>query len=1081
MWVHLLLFSALTGTVLDEKSRPIEGAVVVLLPSGFGKEPATTKSDAAGRFELALPKLGPFHVEAYASGYAPFRARDVSPEKPLEIILRRGGESIQGFVRDGETLEPIEGAVVETRAGEGAARVAAMPRLGLVEAVTDERGEFRLEGLTKVPYWVSASAPGYGRTTRQSTSPGERVEIYLFPGSGIYGRLLDEKGVPIDGAFVFAEPDERLWRSGPITPQASDADGRFAFLGLEPGRYRLFARGEGFAPAVDEVELGKESDAEIELVLTRGVTLFGRLIDENDNPAAGKVSLRALDGSAAGPLFQSRFAAETDAEGSFSLGPVPSGEHTLLVEARGYGSRNIDVSVSGRAPQQDLGDIVLETGLTISGRVVDESGTPVVSASVSSSQPARGMMSASGELFVTAETDGEGRFVLAGLSPGAQHVNASAPGYGYSESVLVEPGASGVTLALKRAGSIRGAVVDPEGGPVTSFRVMGRSAERGRGTRMVTVQDAEGVFVLESVVEGEYALEITSQDFLPEVVSGVRVSAGNLTEVGTVRLRRGGTIVGTVVNSSAEPVPGATIQAFTPGQRRFQMMESDTSSDRQGPFQIHGLADGKVTVMARHPGYAEAGLEGVEVDSRSGASEIEIVMSRGGALEGIVRTRDGTDVAGRTIQVFAPGTPSRSDAVRTFEDGSFRIEHLPSGKLIAALQHTEASATFTVQTREVEIVEGETTYVEFHPRRIVVQGQARRALSAVEIELWPTGAGFTAMYGGVEPGGPPSSGPRYLMGMSGEDGYFEILVGEPGEYHVSASGYGVGLPSRTVTIPDVEVLSMDLDFGGATVSGRVVDRETEAPVSEAFVLAAPTNQSMSSMEAEVQAGPDGFFELALEPGEFTLVVRAEGYATAEKKIAVAETGRSDLLFALSPGLRITGRVLDASGRGVGSLRVWSVVDSPDISTPPLRIGVARTISDGSFLVDELARGRYNVLAGGGDVGFAFLPSIDSGTEDLQMVLRPGGKIEVLVVDSQGAPVPQAIVAVAAIDGRKIRGVQGSADERGRLQLMAPRGNLTIKAALLNGPEGLAAVSLSENGIARVQVVLREPVQGVRNR
>jgi hypothetical protein len=1075
MWAYLLLLSSLTGTVLDEKDRPIEDAVVVLIPGSFREEPKTGTSDAMGRFEIALSKPGPFRVEAYAPGYAPFRLRDVDPEKPLSIVLRRGGETIAGVVRDGTTLDPLEGAIVETRAGESAARVMAEPRLGLVEAVTDERGAFRLEGLAKTSYSVAASAAGYGRTTKHSVSPGDAVELYLFPGSGIYGRILDEKGKAVGGALVTAEEASGMFSSSPA--QESDADGRFAFLGLEPGAYRVHARHEDLAPEVRDIELSQESDAEIEIVLTAGVTLAGRLVDENEEPVAGKVSLRALDGGNVSVTMRSRFRIETDREGSFSVGPLPAGDHMLLAEARGYASRNVEAPVSGRNKVEDLGDIALETGLTIAGRVLDEGGGPIASAAVTASQPGRGMMSASGDEVIVAVTDEQGSFILAGLSPGPQDVMAAAPGYGYAKSMRVEPGATGLTLTLKLAGSIRGTAVDPEGRPVTSFRVMARSSER-RGTPTLTVQDAEGVFVLDTVAEGEYAVEIVSADFMPEAISPVKVSGGNVTEVGTVRLRRGGSIVGTVVDASADPVPGATIQAVAPGLRIYWMEENAVSSDRQGRFRLQGLTDGKVMVMASHPGYAETRLEGVEVDSRSGSSsEVEIVMRRGGALEGVVRTGDGTDVAGRAIEVARQDTPWRVDTARTSEDGSFRIEHLPAGRVAAALQHEEANASFTVQSREVEIAEGETTYVEFHSRPVLIQGQVRRGgspLSGVEIEVWPEGPGFGASYGGLAISGPPTTGPRYLVGMSGEDGYYELLVGEPGEYRVSASAYGVGLPSRKVTVPDVDSLSLDLDFGGALVTGRVVDEKTEASVAGAFVFARSTKSGTSSSDAGLQVGADGLFELELEPGEFTIVVRADGYASVEEKVSVAEGGRSDLVFALSSGLHITGRVVDASGRGLGNVRVMAVEDSPDISAVPTRTGQATTIPDGSFSLDDLSRGRYNILVASVDAeGFAFLPSVASGADDLDLVLRPGGKVEGLVVDAEGAPVANAIVALAAIDGRKVRGVQSRTDGSGRLELKAPRGNLTIKAVVPDGPEGLAAVAVSENATARVEIVLAQ--------
>ncbi len=1075
MWTYLLLLSSLSGTVLDEKNHPIEGAIVALIPRGYGEETKTGSSDANGRFQVELPGGGPFKVEVHASGYVSFKGADVDPKNPLAIVLKRGGETITGVVRDGTTLDPLEGAIVETRTGDAWVRLSSLPRLGLVDAVSDERGEFRLEGLSKLSYSVSASAPGFGRTTTHGVSPGDAVELYLFPGSGIYGRILDERGDDVAGALVTVEMENGMFSSSPA--QESDAEGRFAFLGLEPGRYRLFARHDDFAPEVLELELGSESDAEIEVVVTAGFLLTGRLVDENAKPVRGRVSLRALDGGNVSVTMRSRFRIETDDEGSFSLGPVPAGDHMLLVEARGYSAKNVEAPISGRNEDEDLGDIVLEIGLAIAGRVTNESGAPIAAAAVTASQPGRGMMSATGDGLVVAETDEEGRFILAGLSPGAQEVRATASGYGNSKPVRVEPGTTGLTLTLKLAGSIRGAVVDPESRPVTSFVARARSSE-ARGILPVTVQDAEGVFVVDGVPEGEYAVEITSPAFVPEAISSVRVSGGTVTEIGTIRLRRGGSVEGTVVDASADPVPGATIQAFGPGPRAYRMEESGASSDRQGRFHLGGLMDGKVMVVASHPGYAETRLEDVAVDSSSGPSQVEIVLRSGGALEGLVRTRDGADVAGRTIDVFRRSTPwtwTRSMA-RTSDDGSFRIEHLPAGELTAALQQTDGNTTFTVQTREVEIAEGETTYVEFHPRSVLVQGQVRRGgspLSGVEIELWPDSPGFSASFGGLAVSGSPTAGPRYLIGMSGDDGYYELLVGEPGEYSVSASAYGVGFPPRTVSIPDVESLSLDLDFGGATVSGRVVDKETEAPLAGAFVMARPKTPSATSSGAGLQVGPDGIFELELEPGEFTIVVRADGYGTAEEKITVSEGGRSDLVLALSSGFQIAGRVIDANGRGLGNLRVMAVEDTPDVSVRPTILPSGMTRLDGGFNLENLARGRYNLLASGGGAGFAFLSSVPSGAKDLELVLRPGGKVEVLVVDPEGAPVANAIVGVVAIDGKKTRGAQGEVDARGRLEIGAPQGTLTIKAAVMDGPEGMGTVALTANGTARLEIVVAQ--------
>ena len=88
-----------------------------------------------------------------------------------------------------------------------------------------------------------------------------------------------------------------------------------------------------------------------------------------------------------------------------------------------------------------------------------------------------------------------------------------------------------------------------------------------------------------------------------------------------------------------------------------------------------------------------------------------------------------------------------------------------------------------------------------------------------------------------------------------------------------------------------------------------------------------------------------------------------------------------------------------------------------------------------------------------------------------MALRPAGKAEVRVVDAEGNPVPNAIVGVAAVDGRKVRGVQGQADADGRIALAVPRGNLTLKAALVDGREALVTVAVGGAAAVPVEIVL----------
>jgi protocatechuate 3,4-dioxygenase beta subunit len=1075
--------STLSGTVEDDEGRPLERVLVVVSARDARPDAVTPsgKSDGDGRFQIALEGKGPFTVDSHAEGYGPFRARDVDPAKPLRIVLKRGGQKIEGLVRDGASLEPIEGAIVETRAVRR--NLDENPRWGVVDGVTDASGTFTLQGLGAGPHTLSASAPGYGRAMESNVRPGdkvEKVELFLFPGAGIYGRVTDAEGKPVAGAVVSSElPRAMIGLPAPTAEQIADAEGRFALLGLEPGTYRLFVRHPDFAPAASEVTLLEERDAEVEIVLGAGAKLTGRLTNEEDEPVRGKVFLRSLDGGPVGGLLARRLSAESDDEGRFALDAVPSGEHALQAESQGYGAKTIEIAVSARSKEEDLGEIVLERGLAIEGRVVGADGIPVPEARVVAFKTSGGMMSFAATEQIESTSDAEGRFMVAGLGEGVYDVFATAPGFGRAEPTPAEAGARNVTLTLKPAGSIRGAVVDPEGRAVTSYRAMARSPE-SRGWGGGSEADEEnGTFVLESVAEGEYVVEIVAPDFVSEAVSGVRVTGGSITDVGTIRLRRGGRLEGTVVDASGTPVAGATVQARQSGQRSFRFYDTGSAStDRSGGFRIGGLPDGKVDVVATHPSYAEGRVEGIEIDSdRTAPSEVQVVLKRGGALEGHVRSRDGTGIAERAIQVVPvrTGTPSRPwswQRTQSLPDGSFRFDHVEAGPAEVGLMWSETHLSYTIQTEQVEIVEGETAYLELFSRRVLVQGQVRRggsALAGVEVELRAKDAGMGPSVSYPGGSGPPVSGPLYLMALSGEDGYYELLVDKPGEYVVSAHASGLGLPMKTLVIPDVEAIAIDLDFDAASVSGRVIDRETEAPVSGAYVYARPADPRSPLKGAGLQIGSDGNFELELEPADYIVSAQAEGYATREERVRVSANGASEVVLSLTSGLRIAGRVVDGNGRGRGNLRVFAVLDLPDVSARTANATANMSVADGSFVLDGLAKGRYNLLADSG-TEFAFAPGVDAGTEDLELALAPGGAVEVSVIEGEGRPVGKASLGITAVNGRKARGLFSMTGPDGRGRIAVPRGNLLIKVSL-DEREATAAVGVSENQTARVEIVL----------
>src|SRR5439155_9322010 len=228
---------------------------------------------------------------------------------------------------------------------------------------------------------------------------------------------------------------------------------------------------------------------------------------------------------------------------------------------------------------------------------------------------------------IRAVTEADGTFVLAGLEPGPQRLNASASGYGGTQR-MAEAGAEKVEIVLPPTGSVTGVVVDDGGRPVEVFEVNAQPVEEGDGNGgfirspgFDQVASSAGRFVLEDLTEGTYVVEANAPERASAHVSSVKIAAGATTDVGTIRLPAGGIIRGTVVDSANTPVPGATVRARGLGTEFNFDGGPHAQSDPAGAFELRGIPVGAVEVSASHPSYADGRVSGIEVDPAKGAAE----------------------------------------------------------------------------------------------------------------------------------------------------------------------------------------------------------------------------------------------------------------------------------------------------------------------------------------------------------------------------------------------------------------------------------------------------------------------------
>jgi protocatechuate 3,4-dioxygenase beta subunit len=341
------------GRVLDAEARPLAGAYVAAVASVDGPEGQRTDwvsgtTDGGGEFELdgLTPDLR-HCLLASADGFATqvydFPPDELEqPELVLDAIELAAPAVLAGRVED-EEGRPV-GDVEVTLAG--ANRDRGRFRIG---SSLDPNGEGEWYVNSRVArggadgrFWFGALPAGtYEIRARRAGAPGSpsrRLEIeegemrdgfvLTFPrGEAIRGTVVDETGRGLDGVYVIASLEkprvagDAARRDG--VSVRTDASGAFEIQGLVPGTYGLRLHpyeleSNPDSPWLsDRIEgIASGGDA-LRLVLPRGVSISGRLVDPSGAALVGYTILATRDGDGDSP------GDATDAEGRFHLAVRP--------------------------------------------------------------------------------------------------------------------------------------------------------------------------------------------------------------------------------------------------------------------------------------------------------------------------------------------------------------------------------------------------------------------------------------------------------------------------------------------------------------------------------------------------------------------------------------------------------------------------------------------------------------------------------------------------------------------------------------------------------------------------------------
>lgn len=311
-----------------------------------------------------------------------------------------------------------------------------------------------------------------------------------------------------------------------------------------------------------------------------------------------------------------------------------------------------------------------------------------------------------------------------------------------------------------------------------------------------------------------------------------------------------------------------------------------------------------------------------------------------------------------------------------------------------------------------------------------------------------------------------------------DDGTFRLTGLAAGSYtgHASHKSYSDQSLS-TMEAGDENVLIVLQ--GRAAVSGRVVDARTGAPITEFSISSqdgiASKIEGGSTRERHSVSDPRGLFELSsVETGPTTIIVRAEGYATAFTPLELESAEAvKDIEIALQPGILVQGRVLDSAGNPVAGAWIFTETPPPVSELKPVAEGPTEQIEevlasgiingtsggDGAFAIDMLSYANRT------DAIYAYHPKHGSGkaTLDWDRMTQPiGGKSQLSEVDIILENSVGAAEILVTVDGKPAEGSAVLATASGGHGTSFQRGT--------TGPDGRATLADLPAGVLGITAI-----------
>lgn len=673
--VSLLDFSlvgqgALAGSVSGDGGALLAGAPVTARPEGSAAPAGATQTNAAGAYNLPLPR-GVYDLQVDPlPGYLPATAGPLTVTAgavTTRNFTLQGQGVLAGSLSDARFGGPLPGGqVLAQRTAASSADLTSLGReVKSSESYTllaDAQGFFSAT-LPSGLYSLTATYEGYTPTTVSDVAllAGAQAQqpLALSPWSGaLAGRVVDRiSGQPLAGARLSSINQA----SGVTVTALTGSDGAFS-LAAPIGQSSVSAAQPGYANETTALQINHGITATATFSLTAGGAVDGVARSDWDGRLLAGVLVEARPDPLAAGMQRS---VVTSADGQFSLS-LPVGVYTVTASAAHHFPATIS-SIEVLTSSVVVQDLALPpaVGVLTGLAKAADTGEPRAGAAVQALRLDDGLLiggssNASGVYSLTAPV---GVYSLTATL--ASHLPGHATG-----QVVVTGTATTVDLALWPLGALTGHATAATGGPLAGALL---ETTAGPGAPISALTDATGAYSL-TLKAGSYDLAVSRPGYLAQARSGVTVSGGAAVTSDFV-LQGVGHITGTVRDALTQaPLPGTSVALTGPAWLTLTV-------DANGVFSTTLLAGSYQISLSR----AQYDGQSANTAIHAGQTTLhEASLTPLGELRGFVgNPATGQPIAGARVLAANSGD-GRQWSATTAPNGFYSLQ-LPAGAYAVSL------------------------------------------------------------------------------------------------------------------------------------------------------------------------------------------------------------------------------------------------------------------------------------------------------------------------------------------------------------------------------------------------------------